>query len=72
MATGFTKDQQTGLECGKWVTPHNQSDKEKQTFLEDLKRWFLIVRMAVIVRDLVMSKGKQTGLEDGKEVAPHS
>ena len=38
MAIGITKEQQTGLECGKWVTPHNQSGKEKQTCLEYLKK----------------------------------
>ena len=71
MAVGITKEQQTGLECGKWVAPHYQSDKEKPTFLEDLnKRCSFIVRVAGIVRAMVMSKGRQTGLEDGKEVAP--
>ena len=38
MAVGITKEQQTGLECGKWGAPHNQSDKEKPTFLEDLNK----------------------------------
>ena len=37
-ASGITKEEQPGLECGTWVTLHYQSDKERQTFLEDLKQ----------------------------------
>ena len=54
MASGITKEKQTGLECGKCMTKHNQSDNGKEKFLEDSKK------KAGIVRAMVMSNKKQT------------
>ena len=71
-AIGITEEKQTGLEYGKCVTPHNHNDERKQTFLEDLKKVPLIVRVAGTVRAMVMSKGKQAGLKYGKDLAPHT